>query len=73
MDVTVEMKERRALIPEAITTSNIPLELKTGKVHCKQGTVEHRAQVRLQKKERRCLYIVLYIYNFLVLTASIIT
>jgi len=43
VDVTVEMKEMRGVASR--TCHRVPLELKTGKVYCKQGTIEHRAQV----------------------------
>ena len=50
VDVTVEMKEVRGVSSEvgggaSRTCHRVPLELKTGKVYCKQGTIEHRAQV----------------------------
>ena len=46
MDVTVNVKERKGLGDEVRTMHRLPLELKTGKVYNKAGTVEHRAQVR---------------------------
>ena len=51
MDVSVSIKERRQVTqerdPETTTvTSRVPLELKTGKMFRKQGTIEHRAQVQ---------------------------
>ena len=51
VDVSVSIKERRRVnlesCAEATTvTSRVPLELKTGKMFRKQGTIEHRAQVQ---------------------------
>lgn len=47
VDVTVNLKETRGRgkQSEQVTTHHVPLELKTGKMFHKQGTIEHRAQV----------------------------
>ena len=46
VDVTVELKEkRRGAAEDAAVIQRVPLELKTGKMFRKQGTIEHRAQV----------------------------
>lgn len=46
MDLTVTLRERRGKGgSEEVVTERMPLELKTGKMHSKQGTIEHRAQV----------------------------
>lgn len=47
VDVTVSLKERRGKggRSEVVTSKVVPLELKTGKMFHKQGTIEHRAQV----------------------------
>lgn len=42
VDVTLTMREKRGT---STLSHRVPLELKTGKMHRKQGTVEHRAQV----------------------------
>ena len=46
--MTVNLKERRGKgrHNEVVTTQRIPLELKTGKMFSKLGTIEHRAQVK---------------------------
>lgn len=44
VDVTVTMRERRGG-GSRCASHRVPLELKTGKMHRKQGTIEHRAQV----------------------------
>ena len=56
VDVTVEMRERRGVARETVTCHRVPVELKTGKVHCKQGTVEHRAQVGVFNAGHRTVY-----------------
>ena len=45
--MTVNIKERRgkAVHSKVEVTPRVPLELKTGKMYHKQGTIEHRAQV----------------------------
>lgn len=47
VDLTVAMKERRRGMggDSVLSHSRVPLELKTGKMYRKLGTVEHRAQV----------------------------
>ena len=47
VDVTVAMEERRRGMgrDSGLSHGRVPLELKTGKMYRKQGTVEHRAQV----------------------------
>ncbi len=47
--MTVNIKEKRGARKqsEVVITERVPLELKTGKVFRKQGTIEHRAQVRI--------------------------
>ena len=52
VDVSVSVKERRQVNQESCleattVTSRVPLELKTGKMFRKQGTIEHRAQVHI--------------------------
>lgn len=46
--MTVTLKERRGA--KVVVTERMPLELKTGKMQYRQGTIEHRAQVRV------CMY-----------------
>ena len=45
VDVTVNVRERRGMSGDCVSSKRVPLELKTGKMHRKQGTIEHRAQV----------------------------
>ena len=49
--MTVTIGERRGRGGVSTASRRVPLELKTGKMYRKQGTVEHRAQV---------LYLLLY-------------
>lgn len=44
VDVTVSLKEQRNH-GKVVVAEKVPLELKTGRMFYKQGTVEHRAQV----------------------------
>ena len=49
------MRERRGTGGDCVSSrshSRVPLELKTGKMYRKQGTVEHRAQVSPPLRER---------------------
>ena len=45
VDVSVTIKERRKSL--TTETTRVPLELKTGKMFRTQGTIQHRAQVRV--------------------------
>ena len=56
VDVTLTMGERRGRGGERVLSHRVPLELKTGKMYRKQGTVEHRAQVS------HCMHMYMYMY-----------
>ncbi len=58
VDVSVTVKERRKSL--TTETTRVPLELKTGKMFRTQGTIQHRAQVRvLLLEEQYFVYFVL--------------
>lgn len=63
MDVSVTIKEKRS--HKTTTTTRVPLELKTGKMFRKQGTIEHRAQVRVHTEYARGFFFVCFLRMYL--------
>ena len=51
--MTVNLRERRG--KKGVVNSHVPLELKTGKMFHKQGSIEHRAQVCVMRSVHACV------------------